>query len=215
MFKFESMSINFNFDTGNSFADVFFEQNQEGLSEKDRKANRIIRQNMVWSMGLGFIPFPILDLIGVTVVQIDMVKAICSLYDVKYTDIKGKAIISALGGASAARFGASLVKGIPVIGTFFGGVSMSALSGASTFAVGRVFVQYLKEGIPLEDIDIKKAKIIYEDEFKKSKSAAEDIQSKVNKEIFQKIEQLNTLHEKGLITKEEFEAKKKELLDRM
>ena len=50
---------------------------------------------------------------------------------------------------------------------------------------------------------------------KKSKSAAEEIQSKVNKEIFQKIEQLNTLHEKGLITKEEFEAKKKELLDRM
>ena len=50
---------------------------------------------------------------------------------------------------------------------------------------------------------------------KKSKSAAEEIQSKVNKEIFQKIEQLNTLHEKVLITKEEFEAKKKELLDRM
>ena len=76
-------------------------------------------------------------------------------------------------------------------------------------------MQYLKDGIPLDVIDINKAKVIYEDEFKKSKSAAEEIQSKVNKEIFQKIEQLNTLHEKGLITKEEFEAKKKELLDRM
>ena len=80
MFKFQSMSINFNFDTGNSFADVFFEQNQEGLSEKDRKANRIIRQNMVWSMGLGFIPFPILDLIGVTVVQMRKHKSFLTSY---------------------------------------------------------------------------------------------------------------------------------------
>lgn len=197
-----------------SFSDLFLDEENESLSPKDKEAVKIIRQNMLWSMGVGFVPFPILDLIGVTMVQLDMLKSLCRLYEVNYSEVKGKALISSLAGASMARFWASFIKGIPLIGSIFGGVSMAILSGASTYALGRVFIQYLKDGSGIEDIPVDDAKVIYEEEFEKGKKVAENLkQEEAN--IQHKLEQLQELKEKGIITEEEFEAKKKEWLDKM
>lgn len=208
------MTNNFN-NLGESLKDIFFNIDEENMSSQDQKAMDIIRKNMFWAMGVGFVPIPIVDLIGVTVVQIDMLKELCRLYGVRYTEIKGKALISSLAGASTARFASSIVKGVPIIGSLFGGISMSALSGASTFAIGRVFAQYLQEGIDLEDIDINKAKVIYEEEFKKGKKMAESMDKDHARMIYEKLEELNKLYQQKLITEEEFNSKKKELLDRL
>ena len=110
---------------------------------KQEEAERIIRSHVLWAMGGGLIPIPLVDIAAVTGIQLDMLKQLAVLHDVDYSASSGKAFISALSGSTFAALGSSLVKVIPGIGTFLGVLSMSALSGASTYAVGQVAVSYL------------------------------------------------------------------------
>ncbi|MDO7639077.1 MAG: hypothetical protein MUQ61_00270, partial [OM182 bacterium] len=56
------------------------------------------------------------------------------------------------------------VKLIPVIGTLVGGLSLSALGAASTYAVGKVFVEHFEKGGTLANFSVDSVK----DEFKKA-----------------------------------------------
>ena len=92
------------------------------------------------------VPIPLIDIAAVTAVQIDMLRQIATVYGANYDASKGKAFASALAGSTFARIGASVVKALPGIGTVVGGVSMSVLSGASTYAVGTVAIGVFESG---------------------------------------------------------------------
>ena len=66
-----------------------------------------------------------------------MLKQLSRIYGIEFTEESGKAYVSAIAGSTLARFGASLIKAIPGIGSLVGGISMPILSGASTYALGR------------------------------------------------------------------------------
>ena len=107
------------------------ELSEETKQERRLEAKITVDKHILWSMGAGSIPIPVVDMIGVSAIQLDMLKQICKIYDVDYADNKGKSLVSAIAGGALARLGASALKAIPVIGTVIGGISMVILSGAS------------------------------------------------------------------------------------
>ncbi|HAY70887.1 MAG TPA: hypothetical protein DCX89_03270 [Saprospirales bacterium] len=199
---------------------------------KDDSVNMIINNHVLWSMGAGFIPIPLADMVAVSYIQMDMIKQLCKIYNIDYKDNELKATLTSITSAGLVKAGAGrLVKMIPVVGSALGGVAVSALSGASTYAVGHAFRLHFEQGGTFLDFDLNKLKKSYNDLFEKGKKVASEMkqeQEKVRKEsekvaedkempksgqdIINELKALAELKEAGLITEEEFAALKKKLI---
>ncbi len=182
--------------------------------KRSERVDALVRNNMIYATALGLIPIPWVDVVAVTAVQISMIKSICDEYDVDYNEAAAKTFVTALGGSTFAKLGASLIKTIPIVGTFVGGASMAVLSGASTYAVGKVFKKHFEDGGDLNNFNADSWRKFYEEMFQEGKKEAEKVEENKSdyKDTFQKIEKLAQLKEKGIITNEEFQKKKDELL---
>lgn len=188
--------------------------------ELTRQADEIIRKHIMFSLGAGLVPIPVMDIIGVSVIQLDMLRQLSRLYGVPFKEELGKSYISAIGGTTIARIGASFIKTIPGIGSVIGGFSMSALSGGMTYALGEVFKTHFAEGGNLADVDVKEAKKVYKEEFEKGKKVAKEMEKEKKQsnddddsDVFDKIEKLAALKTKGLITEKDFNKQKERLLN--
>jgi uncharacterized protein (DUF697 family) len=142
---------------------------------QNSRADKVIRDSVVWSMGAGLIPVPLADMVAVTAVQIDMLKQIASLYQVDFAENRLKSWIAALSGSAIPKMGAGLIKIIPGLGSVVGGVSMAALSGASTYAIGQVFAQHFESGGTLLDFDVDKFKDFYQRQFEVGRAFVENL----------------------------------------
>ena len=191
------------------------------MENQNELANDIVKSHVMYSLGAGLVPIPLLDIAAVSVVQLDMLKQLAKLYGKDFKESSGKSWISAITGSTMARMGASLVKTIPGIGSILGGVTMSVLSGASTYAIGQVFILHFSSGGDFFNFNFDKAKKIYEREFEKGKKVAKEMEKKKAKseepedDVFEKLEKLSKLKDKGIISEEEFENQKKKLLDEL
>ena len=114
------------------------------------KVEAAINYSMLLAGGVGVVPIPVVDFVGVTAIQLALVKQLSSLYGVEYSSGAAKRVISAVVGGAVPAFGsmtvASWVKFIPIVGTVLGGSTMMLLSGASTYAVGQVFSKHFEQG---------------------------------------------------------------------
>lgn len=182
------------------------------------EAEKIIRSHILWAMGGGLIPIPLVDFAAVTAIQLEMLQQLARLYKVSYTQNTGKTFVSALTGTTVARIGASLLKAIPGVGSVLGGASMSVMSGASTYAVGQVAVNLFSTSGSLNNFNIDNVKQAYEKAYEQGKGYVSDLEEKKGDDaadIYQILEKLGKLKEQGILSDEEFEAKKKELLSRI
>jgi uncharacterized protein (DUF697 family) len=188
-----------------------------GQLRKRQEADKVVRKHVLYALGAGLVPIPLIDIAAVTAVQIDMLRQIATVYGANYDASKGKAFASALAGSTFARIGASVVKALPGIGTVVGGVSMSVLSGASTYAVGTVAIGVFESGGDLIDANLDSAKKAYIQQFEEGKQFVSRLreESKEGQDVFQALERLGELRQKGVIIEEEFQAQKKKLLDRL
>jgi uncharacterized protein (DUF697 family) len=159
------------------FEDLANEINQN----KRAKADKVVQNSVLWTIGAGFIPIPIADMVAVTAIQIDMIKKICEVYEVNYSDANLKSWISTLSGSVISRFGADAIKFIPGIGSVIGGISVAALSGASTYAVGQVFTEHFENGGNLTNFEVEKFVDFYKKQFERGKAFVEDLQGKKEK----------------------------------
>lgn len=175
---------------------------------------------MIWSMGAGFIPVPIADFFAVSAIQLDMIRQLCKLYEVDFKERQGKALVTSLTGSGLARLGARAVKFIPGVGSVLGGITMAVLSGASSFALGQVFIKHFETGGTILDFDVDRLKKYYNEMFEKGKEVAQDLQrqqqgnreqKKHEKEealaadVVEKLKSLAELKSQGVITEEEFQ----------
>lgn len=117
---------------------------------REIKAAKIVKRNMLWSMGAGLIPMPIVDVGVMSAVQLKMLAALSRLYQVPFCKNAGKsAIATLLGFVTANSLRGSVVtsflKALPGVG-FLGSVSMPIYSGAVTYAIGKLFVQHFESG---------------------------------------------------------------------
>ena len=188
---------------------------------KERNAERIISTHVLWSVGAGLMPLPVFDMVAVTAIQVDMLNQLAVEYEADLPANTGKAFVAALTGSTFARVGASMLKLIPGVGSVIGGISMSVMSGASTYAVGQVAKGYFTSGTDLSRADVGEAKKAYSQEFEQGKQVVSDLDkdnqtsSETYKAAFEAIATLEKLIEKGLVTQEEFESPKGKLLERL
>lgn len=126
------------------------------------KVESAINYSMLLSGGVGIVPIPLVDFVGVTAIQLALIKQLSALYGVEYTASASKRTISALVGGAVPAFGsmtvASWVKAIPLIGSVLGGSTMMLLSGASTYAIGHVFAAHFEKGGTILDMEAKQVK---------------------------------------------------------
>lgn len=210
------------------------EKNDNIQDERLKHADTIIRNHVIWSMGAGLIPVLIADIFAVSALQLDMIRQLCRVYGIDFSETQGKAIVTSLTSSTLARVTAgSVVKLIPGLGTLLGGVTVSAFAGASTYALGEVFKKHFESGGTILDFDPGRLRKLYKEKFEKGKKVVEEwrMQEKVTKEedlspfetttptappseeVLTRLKQLAVLKEEGVISEEEFERMKKKLID--
>lgn len=211
--------------------------------EREKYADSIIRNHIIWSMGAGFIPVLVADVFAVSALQLDMIRQLCKVYDVEFQEVQGKAIVTSLTSSALARITAGrLVKLIPGIGSWLGGMAVSSFAGASTYALGEVFKKHFSSGGTILDFDIDRLSKFYKEKFEKGKKVVKDVKKEdlVEDERFfeadnfefveedqpmgtevptpakglvQELKDLAALKEQGILTEEEFSALKKKLIE--
>lgn len=151
--------------------------NKNNHEDLNQRAESAVRNHVIWSMGAGFIPIPIADFVAVAAVQLDMIRTLSNIYGVDFKETEGKALVTSLTGSGLSRIGANaLIKLIPGFGSVLGGVSMSIVSGASTYALGQVFKTHFSVGGTFLDFDTDRFQRYYDEQFEKGKEVAQDIQ---------------------------------------
>ncbi len=125
----------------------------------------LVKRYMWISAGVGLIPLPALDAAALIALQLKMLKDLTNLYpDIHFSEQLGKASITALLGASAPIAGSGLgymLRALPVVGPAISLVTIPAFSGASTYAVGKVFIMHFESGGTLLDFDPSKMRAHY------------------------------------------------------
>ena len=143
--------------------------------EDESYGSATIKKYMYWSMGAGLIPIPVVDLAALLAIQMKMVATLARQYGQEFSRDAGRAFIGALvgGAVSTAAAGpvASLIKAVPLVGQTAGVLAMPALAGASTYAVGKVFVQHFESGGTFLDFDPEATRSYYAEQFEKGKAA--------------------------------------------
>jgi uncharacterized protein (DUF697 family) len=144
--------------------------------------SKLIRHHVYGSMAVGLVPIPMVDFLGVTGIQLNMVRKMAAYYDIPFSkDMTKNLIISLIGGAvpvSAALPVASSIKFFPIIGQTMGAVSMPVIAGASTYAVGKVFYRHFASGGTFLTFDPEKARTYYEEMFTKGKTIVKGMKAK-------------------------------------
>ena len=124
---------------------------------REQMASKLVDRFALWSGVAGLVPIPVLDIAAVGGLQIQMVRRISQIYDVDFSENRGKALIASLAGsmipATSGLGAASVLKAIPVIGTIAGGFVMPALSAGATYAIGKAFIQHFATGGTLLDFN--------------------------------------------------------------
>ena len=146
---------------------------------REDRLEKLAKNHILASMGVGLIPIPIVDLVALTGIQLTMLKKISAEYDIPFRQDLGKSLITSLTGGFLSVFVgvnlASFIKWVPLVGQTAGAVTMPVLAGASTYAIHKVFVQHFESGGTFLDMDPSRVKDYFAEQFKKGKEVADDL----------------------------------------
>jgi uncharacterized protein (DUF697 family) len=147
------------------------------MTDNERAALVTVRQHMWWSMGAGLIPFTALDVAAVTLVQLKMLAELSRIYGVEFRSTRGKAVVGSLigslvPGAFAYGVGYSVMKSVPVVGFLLGTPTMVLFSGASAWALGKVFIQHFESGGTFLDFDPSEVREYFKAQFEEGRKRA-------------------------------------------
>jgi uncharacterized protein (DUF697 family) len=156
------------------------------LLTQEEQALKITRKYMLWSIGAGLIPIPIVDLATVIGVQVKMVAEISEVYGVSFSESSAKNTISAaLSGVTASTFAngtiGSSLKAIPFVGTIIGAITMPFFSSASAYALGTLFINHFENGGTFIDLDGDAFRENFRVMFQKGEKLAKELKDEVQK----------------------------------
>jgi len=176
------------------------------------EADVIIQQHVRYAMAAAAIPVPLADIAAVTLVQLDMVRALSRRYAVDYDGARSNALLVSLAGASLARVGASLFKAVPVVGSLVGIAAQVVLSGAATYAAGQVFRGIFEESGTLASVDADQLRERYAAYVERGRELAQSLRdvasapaAAADVERAASLDRLERLRRAGVITDDEFE----------
>lgn len=152
---------------------------KEPKMSRVEKAEEIVRTYMLWSMAGGIAPV-IVDTIVVAGVQIKMLHSLAKLYNIPFTQNIGKSVVASMAGGvssgAVSRGGlGTALKMIPIVGPIMGCVAMPVLAGASSFAIGKLFIQHFESGGTFLNFDPGKVRDHFAQLYKQGKEMASKI----------------------------------------
>lgn len=159
-------------------------QNTEAVKEekpveltKSDLGEKMIRYHAFGSAAAGLIPVPWIDMVALVGVQLNMLRMLSKIYEVKFLKEKGKKIIAAILASSfpvaVSPPLAGLLKAIPLVGTPLSFVTMPGFAGATTYALGKVFLQHFESGGTFLNFKPEKVKEHFKKVFEKEKGKEE------------------------------------------
>jgi uncharacterized protein (DUF697 family) len=125
--------------------------------ERDQVASKLVDRFAIWSGVAGLVPLPVVDVLAVGGLQVQMLRRLSQIYNVEFSENRGKALIAALAGcmipATSGMGAASALKAVPVVNILAAGFVMPVLSAGATFAIGKAFIQHFESGGTLLDFN--------------------------------------------------------------
>jgi uncharacterized protein (DUF697 family) len=154
--------------------------------ERRLKAESLIKSHVMAAGAVSVVPLPLIDMAAIAVVQMRMIKKLAVMYGKTFSESPVRNTVAGLAGGvvghSAGVFTAlSLAKVIPGVGWVLGMVSLPVVVGASTYAIGRVYLRHFEEGGSIYDISVENAKRYYNDQLEKGKQIAEGAKAGMRK----------------------------------
>jgi uncharacterized protein (DUF697 family) len=139
-------------------------------------AEQTIRKHMLAALGAGLVPLPWLDAAALAGLQLNLVRCLAEIYGTEFSAQLSKAAIAGLSGGGLSVYLsaglAGMAKTLPGIGWVVGAGSVALLGAASTYAVGRVFVQHFEAGGTLLSFDPEKMRAYYASQYEHCKEEA-------------------------------------------
>lgn len=133
--------------------------------DRKRVAMSLVNRHAAMAAGTGLIPVPALDVVALTGIELNLIKRLCELYDVKFMRQLGlNIVVSLLAGTvpvALLTMTASFVKVIPGLGQVAGSAAMAVNGGAIIYALGCVMVRHFESGGDLLNFDAKHAKAYF------------------------------------------------------
>jgi len=160
----------------------------ETAEQRDELASKLVDRFAIWSGVAGLIPIPVVDIVCVGGLQVEMLRRVSKIYDVEFSENRGKALIAGLAGSlipATSGIGAtSALKTVPIVGMIIGGFVMPVLSAGATYAIGKAFIQHFESGGTLLDFNppdyrefVKAQKELWESRGSRSGASAKPSQS--------------------------------------
>ncbi len=129
----------------------------ETPEHRHETAGMLVDRFSVWAGVAGLIPLPFVDVLAVGGLQLQMLRRISQLYDVQFSENRGKAVIASLAGTmipvTSGMGAASALKGVPLLGMVASAFVMPVLSAGATYAIGKAFIQHFESGGTLLDFN--------------------------------------------------------------
>ncbi len=183
------------------------EGNYEGASEQE-KTTAVRELVQVCSVAAGAMtiqPFPLVDTALIIPIQIGLVQGIGKIHGYS---LDRKSILEILGTFGASIVAQNLIMAAAKLIPFFGWVVTISMAYALTWAIGEVSDHYFRNGRNVDDAELR----TMFDRIYKSKKEEKSKEHKRDSTLKTKLEELKEARKSGLLTEEEFEAKKAAVL---
>lgn len=144
-------------------------------SQRQAKAKSIIRRYSAGAAVLGLVPLPLVDMAGLAALQLVMLSDLAKLHQVPFKPWQARPLVGALLGGIAPVTAATGILGyalrkIPVLGPAAGVLTLPALAGAATLAVGKLFNLHFALGDSLVDLDPERLRLQFNEHFSQARA---------------------------------------------
>lgn len=129
--------------------------------DRGPQAERIVNFYAGWAAGVGLIPLPFIDMAALAGLQLRMLHELARLYGAGFSPWRARAVITAIIGgvfpvSAATGVLGQLARLIPVVGLAAGVLTLPALAGAATLALGRACALHFSLGGDILSLDAQK-----------------------------------------------------------
>jgi uncharacterized protein (DUF697 family) len=157
-----------------------------GAKALELKADNLIKNHVLGACAASMVPVPLFDVAAITAVQVRMIYKLAEMYDKTFSEHAVRNTIAALVGGTVGHGAGvmaaiSLTKAIPGVGWMLGMISLPAVAGGATYAVGRVFARHFQEGGSVSDISVENVRSYYNEQLEKGKKIASTVKQQVHK----------------------------------
>ncbi len=125
---------------------------RKDLLEKERLlADNTIKNYVILAMGTGLIPSAVVDIVGITALEVKMIGDLARIYDfpIPHHLVRYKILISLIGSIGPVYLSGKMhtaFKSLPLIGHAVYVGMLSITGGAAMYAVGKTFQRHFESG---------------------------------------------------------------------